>query len=296
MWLFTLSRVFSPTAHLRPRSHASCTPTRYARPGSHGPQPRECHSARIFLVIRNRGPRRARRSGIRGSRGLFLFAVRQPKLLHLVPQRIPADTQQLRRLDLVAVGLLQRQLYQGVLHILQRRPALGNRQRRQTTLPRRGLRFCRRSAHLSLHGAAAPAAGHGERQVLRPQLVAFFQNHGAFQRVLQLAHITRPVVIQQQPARLLARALHIFAELLVVVRQEKLHQRRDVFLALPQRRQVNGDDCQPVVQILAEAPLPYFLLQVPVGRRNHAHFHLNIAHAPHAPHHLVFQHAQELGL
>src|SRR5208283_3998442 len=184
-----------------------------------------------------------------------------------------------------------------MLHIFQRRATLRNRQRRQSTLPRRGLRFRYWGAHLGVHcRRSAPATRHGKRQVLRPQLIALLQNHRAFQRILQLAHIPRPVVIQQQPSRLLVRALHVLAKLLVVVRQEKLHQRQNIFLAFPQRRQINRNNRQPVIEVLAETPLPHFFLEVPVGRGNHPHVHLNIAHTPHAPHHLIFQHSQQLGL
>ena len=77
---------------------------------------------------------------------------------------------------------------------------------------------------------------------------------------------------------------------------EEVHQRQDVLAALAQRRQENRDNRQPVVKVLAEAAVAHRALQVPIGRRNHAHIHLLVADPAHAPDHLVFQHAQQLGL
>ena len=53
-----------------------------------------------------------------------------------------------------------------------------------------------------------------------------------------------------------------------------LYQRRDVFLALPQRRQVNCHDVQPVVKILAKAARCDFRIQISVRRGDNAQIDL----------------------
>ena len=73
-------------------------------------------------------------------------------------------------------------------------------------------------------------------------------------------------------------------------------QRRDVVLPLAQRRQVDVDDVQPVVEVLAEAALVHHLLEVAVGGRDDARVDADRLHAA-EPHELaLLHHAQQLGL
>ena len=51
-----------------------------------------------------------------------------------------------------------------------------------------------------------------------------------------------------------------------VIREEVVREQRDVLGALPQRGQLDRDHAQPVVQVLAQHPLPNRLLRVTVGR------------------------------
>ena len=82
----------------------------------------------------------------------------------------------------------------------------------------------------------------------------------------------------------------------VVAVDKEIHQRKDVFLAIAQRRDEDGDDGEAVVKILAELVFAHRFFQIAIGRRDHAHVDLHVAHAAHAPDDLVFQHAQQLGL
>ena len=88
----------------------------------------------------------------------------------------------------------------------------------------------------------------------------------------------------------------ILAELPVVASDEVFHQRQNVFLAFAQRRQKNRDDGQTVIKVLAELVVAHRALQVAVGRSDHAHIHLHIAHATDPADDLVFEHAQQLRL
>ena len=57
--------------------------------------------------------------------------------------------------------------------------------------------------------------------------------------------------------------------------EEMLDEKRNVFLPLSKRRQVYGNDIEPVVQVLAELPFGYHPDEIAVGGGNHAHVHLD---------------------
>ena len=84
------------------------------------------------------------------------------------------------------------------------------------------------------------------------------------------------------------------AVLVAVLVEEVLREQRDVVLALAQRRQLDGDDVQPVEEILAEPALLHHLPQVDVGRGDDPHVDLDRLHAA-QPHELALLHdAQQL--
>jgi hypothetical protein len=92
----------------------------------------------------------------------------------------------------------------------------------------------------------------------------------ALDQVLQLADVAGKAVVKQRLDRALAEAGHVALVALAVVVQEVAHQQRDVVAALAQRRQVDGEDIEPVEQVFAEAALAHGLAQVDVGGRHHA--------------------------
>ena len=88
------------------------------------------------------------------------------------------------------------------------------------------------------------------------------EHDGALDDVLELAHVARPVVLHQQVERL-GRELEVrLVVLLAVFLEEVLREQRDVVLPLAQRRQVDVDDVQPVVEVLAEPSVLHHLLQI----------------------------------
>ena len=82
--------------------------------------------------------------------------------------------------------------------------------------------------------------------------------------------------------------------------QNSLHelarQDRDVLAALAQRRHVERDHVEPVVEILAEAARGDLLLEILVGRGDHAHVDLDRLGAADALEAVLLQDAQHLGL
>ena len=78
--------------------------------------------------------------------------------------------------------------------------------------------------------------------------------------------------------------------------RQVLREQRDVLAPLAQRRERDGKDIQPVVEIVAESTLPDFFRQIAIGGRDHAHVDVDGARAPQALELPFLQHAQQLRL
>jgi len=75
--------------------------------------------------------------------------------------------------------------------------------------------------------------------------------------------------------------------------QRELH---DIRPPLPQRRDLDGDHLEAIVEVLAEMPLRHILLQVTVGGGNHADADLYCAGPSHALELTLLENAQEKDL
>ena len=78
--------------------------------------------------------------------------------------------------------------------------------------------------------------------------------------------------------------------------QEMAREPGDVFPPLAQRRQLDCDDPQAIVQVLAELAPGDLFCQTRVGRGEHTHVDRNPLAAPDALDLSLLEHAQELGL
>ena len=78
--------------------------------------------------------------------------------------------------------------------------------------------------------------------------------------------------------------------------QKVVHQQRDVFPALAQRRHADRNDVQPVIKILAKNVFGNRLVEVAVGGGDHAHIDRDFTGAAHRPHGAFLQHTQQLDL
>ncbi|GAB3484895.1 hypothetical protein GCM10027398_44490 [Azotobacter salinestris] len=103
---------------------------------------------------------------------------------------------------------------------------------------------------------------------------AFAEDHRPLDDVLQFAHVARPVVAHQHAQG----------------------PRGDVGAALAQRRHGDGEDVEPVIEILAEAALLYHASQVVVGGGEDAQVDLvgEVTADPFEA--LLLEHPQQLGL
>src|SRR5439155_11715396 len=108
---------------------------------------------------------------------------------------------------------------------------------------------------------------------------AFVEDERALHHVLQLAHVAWPVVLEQDLHRLLAHVFH--PPLGRVPLQEVIHEQRDVVPALAQRRELDRDHVEPVVEVGAEPSLRDIALQVGVGGGHQAAVDLDRLRAAH---------------
>src|SRR5262249_28757999 len=99
-----------------------------------------------------------------------------------------------------------------------------------------------------------------DREVRDRDLWARRQDHGAFERVLELTHIAWPGILLQHLQCCWRDREPRAVDLTAIVGQKMLHQRRNVLAPVPQWRQGEGDHIEPVVQVLAEGPLLHRLL------------------------------------
>src|SRR5579862_531897 len=75
-----------------------------------------------------------------------------------------------------------------------------------------------------------------------------------------------------------------------------MHEHQDILAALAERRQLNGDDVEPVVQVGTEGALAHAAVQVAVGGGDHADIDAHRLPAADARKLPLLEHAQDLGL
>src|SRR5712692_2788003 len=124
--------------------------------------------------------------------------------------------------------------------------------------------------------AIDPALGCSRRRPEEPGRVfiddersRIAQEVEALDEIAQLAHVPRPGVSAQRPLTL--RRQPQLALRAAQLRGERARERDYVLGPLPQGRDLDGEDRQPVVQVLAEAPLRDRLAQVAMGGGDDAH-------------------------
>src|SRR5438874_13409588 len=81
------------------------------------------------------------------------------------------------------------------------------------------------------------------------------EHHRALDHVLELTHVAGPVVLHEALEGFLADGRRLRARAVSMLREEMLHQRRDVFLTIAKRWHVDVDDVEPVVKVVAELAL-----------------------------------------
>ena len=97
---------------------------------------------------------------------------------------------------------------------------------------------------------------------------------GPLHDVFQFAHVAGPAVPLQGLQSLGLDGVDLLGHAPGKTPQEMQRQRFDVLRPFPQRRQLDGDHVQAVIEILTEAPFANLTLQILVGGGHETHIHL----------------------
>jgi hypothetical protein len=114
--------------------------------------------------------------------------------------------------------------------------------------------------------------------------------------VLELAHVSRPLVADEEIQRARREPPHRAAVARRELRQEMIGEERDVLRPLAQGRDRDVDHGDPVVEIGAEGPASHRLPEVAVRGRDEADVHPPEAAVADPAEVLELEHAQELRL
>ncbi len=93
------------------------------------------------------------------------------------------------------------------------------------------------------------------------------ENQRLYDFVLQLSHVARPRVPQQNPLGLYGELGHSKPESLGLLGQHPTRQRKYVRRPLSKRRKLDRRDLEAKEQVFTKVPPPSFLFETPVGRR-----------------------------
>src|SRR5262252_9275803 len=119
---------------------------------------------------------------------------------------------------------------------------------------------------------------------------------GAFDGVVQLAHVAGPGVLRKRVYRRRVERSDEFAIVLGVQLQKMIGEQWDVFPAVAQRRYADFDRVQAEEQVLAEAAGGDLGVEVGVGGRDDPHVDFARLRRAHALELAGLQHAEQLGL
>src|SRR5215467_4166325 len=120
------------------------------------------------------------------------------------------------------------------------------------------------------------------------------EHQRSLDHVLELTNIAGPTVVLEDRERLRADALHGFPELGRDFPDEMRGQERDVFPALAERWQLDGNDVEPIEEVLAQDPVGHRLGHVAIRGGDQPHVDLDVARVADAADLALLNRAQEL--
>src|SRR6266403_5181677 len=91
------------------------------------------------------------------------------------------------------------------------------------------------------------------------------KDDGAFHQILQLANVARPQIPLEGGHGFRRNAVDLLPHAAAKHLHEMRDKNRNVFPALSERRQQDGEDVQTIVQITPKLPASYHLDQIPIG-------------------------------
>src|SRR5229473_3554630 len=150
-------------------------------------------------------------------------------------------------------------------------------------------------ARLPKGGERVDDGGGIQVEVRGPDDPAGRHDDGSVDLVLELADVARPLVLDDGLQGLGAEA-NLALEGLAIAAQEGIGEEDHVLTALAERRQVDGDHGESIVEILAEAAAAQGFVEALVGGRHHAHVDGDDLATAHPLDLALLQEAQQLHL
>jgi len=209
----------------------------------------------------------------RGGLDRLLVRAAEPEFLDPVADLVAREPKELPRARLIAPRSLQRLGKEVALEPLQVEAAGGQRE------------YARRRRLLV-----------EVEEIVAPQEIAFAEEHGALDHVLELPDVSGPVVRLEVGERAFGEPAHVLSERRRERPEEGVGQGPNVFRALPQRRHPNEDRAQPVVEIGPERAFAHGLLQVAVRRRDDPDLDPDVGRSADPLERLLLEESQELDL
>jgi hypothetical protein len=199
----------------------------------------------------------------------------EPVLDHPVPERVPGDAEPLGRPRDVPAGLAEGLEDVDALHLPD---GVLERRRRDRGLALASSQLSGETQHLGRHGRGLREEGH------------------ALHHVGQFPDVPGPRVREERLARVRRQGAWAQTVLRAGPRQEALGEIEHVRAAIAQGRDPQGDDRQPVVEVLAKAALAHRATEVLVGGRHDPDVHRLAPRAAEPPDRAVLERREELGL
>ena len=132
-------------------------------------------------------------------------------------------------------------------------------------------------------------------KIFRPQVIAFGQYNQCFHGIFQFPNIAGPVLDHEKTAE--CRCQYFMLLIFCIERMEKLRcQRYDVLPPFPQRRNVDMDDVEPVIQITPEPSLLHHVPQIPVRSGNKTDINVDRPGSANSLYFLILYDPQQFGL
>src|SRR5580698_1099345 len=122
------------------------------------------------------------------------------------------------------------------------------------------------------------------------------KDNRTFHQVLQLANIARPQIPLEGSHGLLRDVFDFFPNTAAEQLYEVRHKSRNIFPALAQSRQQDGEDVQSIIEVTAELTARYHLAQIAVAGSDEPNIHLVSSTASEPLELLFLQHSQQFRL
>ena len=135
-----------------------------------------------------------------------------------------------------------------------------------------------------------------QQNVLWTQLKSLQLGQRAIDSILQLANVAGPAVAGEHRTEIGGELRPRDALLISKAGHEQLRQRHNVLRAVAQRRQIQRQDVEAIVEIFAEKPFLHQLDQVFLRRADHPHIDVHFMILANAAEGAVVEKAQQLGL